>query len=479
MSKIVSRLDPKKFREKFETNHCWEKGLLAYRQLPLLSASEAQEDGGDIRVYARFITTMVPWMFTHWFDECMSWVKTCFIGDWSAQCKFHVKGPDALKFFSNTGVNNFTKFDIGQAKHCIMCNDLGKVTGEGVLMRYGEDEFQTFGGIGLWAEYMLNTGNYNAVGTQKGPDIFSFHVQGPNSIYVLEKVIGEGIRDIKFMYFRKSKINGVEVTLLRTGMSGELGYEVHGSCEYAAQIYQAIYEAGEKFGILKLGERAGKVQHVQACFPTVMADYVPAVKGIVDPTKLQNFNIANVEQRGAFLDRVPGGSLEYNDIKELWRSPLELGWGRMIDWNHDFIGKAALEKEMKDPNRKTMITLVWNSEDCIDVYASLFHKTGEVPYEPMDLPKENYRRSMAPNRVENAEGKLIGNTSNRSYSVLFREMISLGTIEMQYATPGTDVFIIWGEPGKPQKKIRAKVAQVPYKKDNRRVDVTKLPVCPL
>ncbi len=46
-------------------------------------------------------------------------------------------------------------------------------------------------------------------------------------------------------------------------------------------------------------------------------------------------------------------------------------------------------------------------------------------------------------------------------------------IDVQYSEPRTEV-VIWGDPGEPQKMIRATVAPTPYKKDNRRTDLTKL-----
>ena len=67
--------------------------------------------------------------------------------------------------------------------------------------------------------------------------------------------------------------------------------------------------------------------------------------------------------------------------------------------------------------------------------------------------------------------RIVGAATSRGYSYWFRQMLSLCVIEPQCAEPGTEVTVVWGEPGKPQKEIRAKVAPAPYKKDNRRSDV--------
>jgi vanillate/3-O-methylgallate O-demethylase len=54
-------------------------------------------------------------------------------------------------------------------------------------------------------------------------------------------------------------------------------------------------------------------------------------------------------------------------------------------------------------------------------------------------------------------------------------MLSLCVLDVRLSQPGTEVTVIWGRPGTSQKHIRATVAPAPYKQDNRRVDVSRLP----
>lgn len=109
------------------------------------------------------VDTSVSWgrlEFTGWQDENLSWKESCYIGDWSWLDEFQVKGADALKFLSDHAINSFAKFDLGQAKHAVFCNKAGKVIGEGVLQRLGEDEFefQARGPVVKWLEYRLAKG---------------------------------------------------------------------------------------------------------------------------------------------------------------------------------------------------------------------------------------------------------------------------------------------------------------------------------
>jgi vanillate/3-O-methylgallate O-demethylase len=65
--------------------------------------------------------------YTDWIDETNSWKEACYIGDWSFLWERWFEGPDALKLFSDISINSFAKFDIGQSKHVIHCDDDGKV----------------------------------------------------------------------------------------------------------------------------------------------------------------------------------------------------------------------------------------------------------------------------------------------------------------------------------------------------------------
>jgi vanillate/3-O-methylgallate O-demethylase len=167
--------------------------------------------------------------YTDWMDESMSWKETCYIGDWSFLWQRWFRGPDVLKLFSDISVNSFAKFEIGQSKHVIHCNDDGKVIHEGILSRFGEEEFLLFGRGCFWADYKLRHGNYNA--SSEADDWFVYQVSGPKSVQVVEKVLGESMRDVGFMRFRKIRVSGHDIYALRQGMAGEVGFELQGPRE--------------------------------------------------------------------------------------------------------------------------------------------------------------------------------------------------------------------------------------------------------
>jgi vanillate/3-O-methylgallate O-demethylase len=402
--------------------------------------------------------------YTDWLDESMSWKEACYIGDWSFLGKRRFKGADAVRLLSQLSVNTFEGYPIGRAKHLIHTNENGKVIHEGILSRLGEQEFILFGRGGLWVDFNLRHGHYDVSSTAE--DWFTFQVSGPTAIYVVERAARHSLRDIQFMHFGEIAIAGHPVLALRQGMAGEVGYELQGPQSGAAEVYQAILDAGRDFGIRRLGARVSGVNHVEACFPTVVVDYLPAIfePDMADylqelvastPVHMRTFSIA--------------GSFNGEQASDYYRSPMELGWAKNVKFDHEFVGREALEEEAKHP-RRTIRTLVWNAEDVVDVYASLFRS--DPTYPVMELPRDQ-RGFMYADTVL-AEGKPIGVTTSRCYSYYFRQMLSLATLDVDHATLDSEVIVIWGEPGKAQKRVRAHVAQAPYKRDNRRMDVATL-----
>lgn len=422
-----------------------------------------------VSTYTRFAGYFEAHEYTGWVDESQSWKTTCYIGDWSPLAKFRLKGPDALQFFSDVSVNGFSAYEIGQAKHLSLCNERGKLMGEGILMRLADDEFLFTSGPGVpWLVYRHEAGGYRAHAELAGVERFIFQVQGPASLYLLEQVCGESLRDIGFMRFRRVRIGDMAFDLLRQGMAGELGYELHGRGEDAQAVYQAIVDAGRDFGIRRLGGRTKMVNHVEACFPTPSVDYLPALYG--EDQKPYHDWCARRFRSMVTARPSTAGSLRFDDLAALYRSPVELGWAKSIRLDHDFTGRAAVEAELANPRRR-MVTLVWNSEDVIDVHASLFRE-GE-PFDPMEMPR-NLLGCMHVDEVLDGEA-VVGASTSRCYSYTFRQMLSLCTIDVGRAEPGTQVVVVWGTPGRPQKRIRATVAPAPYKRDNRRLDVATLP----
>src|SRR5699024_5788728 len=122
-------------------------------------------------------------------------------------------------------------------------------------------------------------------------------------------------------------------------------------------VYDAVYEAGKPFGITRLGWRTYTVNHTEAGFPQTQVTFLGAMN--FDPMVQQS-------PVGAVLAAPLTGSIDPSDVRARLRTPQELNWAWMTKYDHDFVGRAAMEAEAADPKR-TIVTLRWNSEDIADV----------------------------------------------------------------------------------------------------------------
>jgi vanillate/3-O-methylgallate O-demethylase len=161
-----------------------------------------------------------------------------------------------------------------------------------------------------------------------------------------------------------------------------------------------------------------------------------------------------------------GGSYYSDDIADYYLTPHDLGYGGFVKFDHDFVGKEALEQIVEDPKRRK-VTLAWNGEDVANAMETMFEKADPVKY--IDLPLSNY--STWPNDKILLDGRMVGVSTFSGYSFNERSMLSLAIVDNDVEI-GTEVTLVWGEEGGGSKKpvverhrqaeLRAIVSPCPY-----------------
>ncbi|GAB3617585.1 hypothetical protein GCM10027416_21420 [Okibacterium endophyticum] len=417
-------------------------------------------------------TFFSPPEFTNWRDEQMSWKQTVSLGNWSFVIKAVLEGADALALLERYSVNSLKNFAINQAKHIINCNAEGKVICQGVAIRLAEDRFFLSGLPCFWIGYQISTGKHGDVRIkidEHGETCF-YQVAGPNAIHLLEEVSNENLRDSKFMRARAMKIAGREVRgVYGLTMSGETGFELEFESAFRDEVVGALLAAGEKFGLRQVGNRTFHINHLEAGVPTTSFHYLPAVFEKEMEPFLEYMNGIPVAENWVKQFKITG-SFEARDVSDYYRSPIEMGWVKNVKLDHEFLGREALEAELASPLRQ-VVTLEFDKEDVIEIYASYF-ESGE-PFEFIDVPHQ-YNQNTHTDAV-NVNGVGVGVSTTPGYSFYFRKMLALAYVSPEFATPGTRVEIVWGQPDKRKRMIGATVAPVPYKKDTRRIDLSSLP----
>jgi vanillate/3-O-methylgallate O-demethylase len=367
-----------------------------------------------------------------------------------------IDGPDAMKLLQAVSANDYEKFAIGQAKQFVPVTKNGDIITDGILMRMGENSFILSGvpASQTWVRYHADRGGYDltysanadSANRKEGPPaMFRYQVQGPKAMEVVERVLGAAPPNVKFFHSEEVTIAGRKLRAFRHGMAGQPGFELLGQWEDNDVVKQALLDAGEPSGIVQVGGLAYYTNGIES-------GWIPTpTPGIYSDPELEDYRkfVSLFSYEG---QKPIHGSFYSDDIADYYVSPYELGYGRSIAFNHDFIGREALEKA-KDSYRRKRVTLVYNADDVKKVM-------GDPGY-LLRYPRD---------RVE-IDGELVGLAMYTANFPAHGTLLSLALVDKQHVEPGTEVMIAWGEhPGagapadahKAFPRIRATVQPSPY-----------------
>jgi vanillate/3-O-methylgallate O-demethylase len=427
-----------------------------------------------------YVYPVVPSEFSNWRSEQRGWRETAVLYDQSHHmAEITVTGPDALKLLSSLTINSFAGFTPNKAKQMVPCSYDGYVIGDGILFHLDKDELLFVGRTPTvnWIQFHAETGGYNVqvVRDDRSPSNprgkavvrrhYRFQIQGPNAEKVLERVNGGPLPNVKFFNMDRIKIRGREVRCLRHGMAGAPGLEIWGPYEEREEIRDAIIEAGKDLGLFQVGARAYSSNTLESGW---IPSPLPAVYTGNAMKKYREWLPAEGYEGTASI----GGSFVSDNIEDYYLTPFALGYGPFIKWDHDFIGRAALEKQAKEPQRKK-VTFAWNAEDVLKIFASLL-EPGRENYKYFDFPNSNYASSTYDSVTMG--GKVVGFSMFGGYSYNERTVLSLGVVDPKVEI-GDVLTLVWGEEQGGTRKttvephvqleIRVKVSPTPYSQDAR------------
>lgn len=428
-----------------------------------------------------YVYPVVAPEFSNWRDEQAAWRKSAVLFDQSHHMvDIYIEGPDSLKMLSHLAINSFAKFPVNRAKQFVPCTPYGHVIGDGILFHLEQNKLVFVGRApaASWIEFHGATGGFDVkiLKDDRSPSrpmgkpvkriSYRYQIQGPNAKYVIEKLNGGPIPEIKFFAMDEITIAGKKVRALRHGMAGAPGLEVFGPYEDGDAVKEAILKAGEEFGIVAVGSRAYATN-------TLESGWIPSpLPAIYTGDKLKAYRewlpATSYEGTGGLA-----GSFDSPNIEDYYTTPYELGYGSFVKFDHDFIGGEALQKIADKPHRRK-VTYAWNSDDVTKIFHSMFDPNvpHEQKYKYIDLPLSNYA-SASYDRILDKSGKTVGFSMFAGYSYNESSMLSLGILDPEVEI-GTELRLVWGEAnggsGKStverhkQTEVRVIASPVPYSK---------------
>lgn len=234
--------------------------------------------------------------------------------------KYKVSGAGSAAWLTSLFTNALPK--IGRTVLTAMLNPEGKIVGEFSVSRIGEEEFFLFGSQAAEVHhprwFLAHLPKDSAIRFENlSLSMVGLTVAGPRSRDLLQKLTDTSLatKDFPFMAFRKVNIGMAPIWLSRMTYTGDLGYEMWIAPEYQRYLFDLIMEAGKEFDMRLFGFRALITMRLEKNFGTWFREYRPIY------------------------------------------TPLEAGMDRAMKFDHEFIGRAAVEAEMKNggPKRKLVM----------------------------------------------------------------------------------------------------------------------------
>ncbi|MFI1169819.1 sarcosine oxidase subunit delta family protein [Streptomyces sp. NPDC020801] len=225
--------------------------------------------------------------------ECAAAREGVAFMDASTLGKIDVQGPDAAVFLDLLYTNMMSTLKAGMIRYGVMCRPDGMVFDDGTVIRLAPDRFlvtTTTGNAAAvldWMEEWLQTEwpELRVHCTSVTEQWATVALVGPRSREVLGALapqLAVSNEDFPFMAWRETAVAGIDARVCRISFSGELAYEINVSPWDALALWEALYEAGARYGITPYGTETMHVLRAEKGYPIIGQD----TDGTVTPQDL-------------------------------------------------------------------------------------------------------------------------------------------------------------------------------------------------
>jgi aminomethyltransferase len=296
--------------------------------------------------------------------------------DVSPLYKYDISGPESLQVVNKIVTRDMSACGVGQIMYSPWAADPS--------LRWFQDC-----GFGL-----------EATVSDRSRDLVVLALQGPMSRTVLKAVFPAAETE-SIGYYRLGTGNlkisqriTAEVTITRTGYTGDLGYELWTEATHAEPLWDRLVDIGQSYGLLPVGMVALDIARIEAGLLLIEVDYISSQKALIEARK---------------------------------SSPYETGLGWTVALHKGpFVGRRALIRERETGSGWALVGL---EIDWLDL---------EKRFAAVDLPPMvagRASRDSAP--VYDGRGRQVGQLTSRTFSPVLKKYIGLATVRREYNRPGT------------------------------------------
>lgn len=324
--------------------------------------------------------------------------------DTSPLFKYRIRGSGAEKLLAGLLVRDIRDCRRGRAHYTAWCDDRGFVMEDGVAFRHSANEFLLTAARPSLGWLESHRGRLQVELEDVSDQYGILAVQGPRSRTVLSSLMPEVDR-LSYFEHTQAKIGSAEVTVSRTGYTGDLGFELTVAADEAIGVLDAVLDAGRDHSIRPFGEEALMTLRIEAGLPLVDVEW-------------------------------HNSRLAFTDHQRV--TPKELGLGWMLKGvrtgDRAFVGGEAIRRELVEGTSRWAtvgIVVDWAHWDRLHREAGLFPPKDEHPW-----PYEVMLYDGAGDTTSSTE---IGYCTSFVYSPVLQRHIGLARVRPAYAAPDTEV----------------------------------------
>ena len=208
-------------------------------------------------------------------EEYLACRQKAVIMDLSPLRKFEVTGPDSEVLCQYIFTRNVKKLAAGSSAYTAMCYEHGGMIDDGIIFRLGKNNFRWVGGNDYGGEWLRDKAaelNLKVLIRGSTDQLHNIAIQGPNSRDLLKNLIWTAPHNCEFIKldwfrFTPARLNdesGTPIVISRTGYTGELGYEIMCHPKDCSEVFDAIWNAGQSFGLKPMGLEALNMIRIEA-----------------------------------------------------------------------------------------------------------------------------------------------------------------------------------------------------------------------
>ncbi|AEH85204.1 aminomethyltransferase family protein [Mesorhizobium opportunistum] len=205
-------------------------------------------------------------------DEHLNTRKNVGVQDLSTMGKMDIKGPDAEALVNHVIVNDAAAMKPGQVRYSTVCREDGGILDDLTVFRLGTEHFMLVTGsvnrLKMLPWLLHHAEGRKAYVTDITAAVPFPTIQGPRSRDLLKALVRDADLDgLKRWAFTSGRVGETKVLISRTGVTGELGFELFVPADEAASVWERLMQAGRDFGLKPYGVLAMFTLGLEKAYP--------------------------------------------------------------------------------------------------------------------------------------------------------------------------------------------------------------------